>query len=206
MLVLFLIAALIPVLGSRYYTFLATDIIIFAMFATSLNLLLGYTGLVLVRTRGLLRRRRLRLRDLHEGPGSAVPGRRGCSAASAARLFAAVFGFFCVRLTSVYFSMLTMAFAQIVWAICFKWNDVTGGEQGYPNVPMPSMAWLDWIPLDRRPEDRPQVLLPDADPGGPVASPPCAASCIRRSAACSPPSATIPSARSSSASMCASIS
>ena len=36
-LVLFLIAALIPVLGSRYYTFLATDIIIFAMFATSLN-------------------------------------------------------------------------------------------------------------------------------------------------------------------------
>jgi branched-chain amino acid transport system permease protein len=61
-------------------------------------------------------------------------------------LFAAIFGFFCVRLTSVYFSMLTMAFAQIVWAICFKWNDVTGGEQGYPNVPMPSMAWLEWIP------------------------------------------------------------
>jgi len=42
--------------------------------------------------------------------------------------------------------MLTMAFAQIVWAICFKWNDVTGGEQGYPNVPMPSMAWLEWLP------------------------------------------------------------
>jgi branched-chain amino acid transport system permease protein len=61
-------------------------------------------------------------------------------------LFATIFGFFCVRLTSVYFSMLTMAFAQIVWAICFKWNDVTGGEQGYPNVPMPSMAWLEWIP------------------------------------------------------------
>jgi len=45
-LVVFLIAALIPVLGSRYYTFLATDIVIFAMFATSLNLLLGVTGLV----------------------------------------------------------------------------------------------------------------------------------------------------------------
>jgi branched-chain amino acid transport system permease protein len=60
--------------------------------------------------------------------------------------FAAIFGFFCVRLTHVYFSMLTMAFAQIVWAICFKWNDVTGGEQGYPNVPMPSMAWMEWIP------------------------------------------------------------
>ena len=45
-LILFLIAALIPLLGSRYYTFLATDVIIFAMFATSLNLLLGVTGLV----------------------------------------------------------------------------------------------------------------------------------------------------------------
>jgi branched-chain amino acid transport system permease protein len=60
--------------------------------------------------------------------------------------FAAAFGFFCVRLTKIYFAMLTLAFAQIVWAICFKWNDVTGGEQGYPNVPMPSMAWLEWIP------------------------------------------------------------
>ena len=55
-------------------------------------------------------------------------------------LFAALFGFFCVRLTTIYFSMLTLAFAQIVWAICFKWNEVTGGEQGYPRVPMPDMA------------------------------------------------------------------
>ena len=37
--------------------------------------------------------------------------------------------------------------SQIVWAICFKWNDVTGGEQGYPRVPMPDMAFMDWIPV-----------------------------------------------------------
>ena len=48
-----------------------------------------------------------------------------------------MFGFFCVRLTKIYFAMLTLAFAQIVWAICFKWNDVTGGEQGLPDVPYP---------------------------------------------------------------------
>ena len=35
-----------PLLGSRFYTFVATDIVILALFATSLNLLLGYTGLV----------------------------------------------------------------------------------------------------------------------------------------------------------------
>ena len=39
-------AACVPWLGSRYYTFLATDIAILALFAASLNLLLGYTGLI----------------------------------------------------------------------------------------------------------------------------------------------------------------
>ena len=56
--------------------------------------------------------------------------------------FRLVFGFFCVRLTRIYFAMLTLAFSQIVWAICFKWNDVTGGEQGLPNVPYPALDWL----------------------------------------------------------------
>ena len=42
----FLAAACVPWLGSRFYTFLATDIAILALFAASLNLLLGYTGLV----------------------------------------------------------------------------------------------------------------------------------------------------------------
>jgi branched-chain amino acid transport system permease protein len=57
--------------------------------------------------------------------------------------FALVFGFFCVRLTRIYFAMLTLAFAQIVWAICFKWNEVTGGEQGMPEIPYPDFGWLD---------------------------------------------------------------
>jgi branched-chain amino acid transport system permease protein len=65
--------------------------------------------------------------------------------------FALVFGFFCVRLTKIYFAMLTLAFAQIVWAICFKWNEVTGGEQGLPDIPYPDFAWLerlgDAVPL-----------------------------------------------------------
>jgi branched-chain amino acid transport system permease protein len=42
--------------------------------------------------------------------------------------------------------MLTLAFAQIVWAICFKWNSVTGGEQGFSNVPYPDLGWLAAVP------------------------------------------------------------
>src|SRR6202023_1589152 len=60
--------------------------------------------------------------------------------------FALVFGFFCVRLTKIYFAMLTLAFSQIVWAICFKRNDVTGGDQGRPDVPSPDLAWMSAIP------------------------------------------------------------
>jgi len=45
-LAVFVAALLVPALGSRFYTFLANDVIIWALFATSLNLLVGYTGLV----------------------------------------------------------------------------------------------------------------------------------------------------------------
>ena len=45
-LVILVLAACVPWLGSRFYTFLATDIVILALFAASLNLLLGTTGLV----------------------------------------------------------------------------------------------------------------------------------------------------------------
>jgi branched-chain amino acid transport system permease protein len=51
-----------------------------------------------------------------------------------------------VRLTKIYFAMLTLAFSQIVWAICFKWNDVTGGDQGLSNVPYPNLDWLRALP------------------------------------------------------------
>jgi branched-chain amino acid transport system permease protein len=47
---------------------------------------------------------------------------------------AAVFGFFSVQLSGVYFAMLTLAFAQIVWSIAFQWVTVTGGDNGILGV------------------------------------------------------------------------
>jgi branched-chain amino acid transport system permease protein len=52
----------------------------------------------------------------------------------AAALAAAVFGGFVVRLSGVYLAMLTLAFAQIVWAIMFQAVDVTGGDNGILGV------------------------------------------------------------------------
>jgi branched-chain amino acid transport system permease protein len=57
-----------------------------------------------------------------------------------AALAAVLFGYFCVRLTSIYFAMLTLAFAQIVYAIVHQWDEVTGGDNGLLSV-WPA-AWL----------------------------------------------------------------
>src|SRR5437868_3959601 len=147
-LIVFLMALSLPWIGSRYDTFLGTQIAIYSLFALSLNLLLGTTGLVsfghaayfgigsyacgiLMKTYGV--------------PFWIAFPAAGLGAAG----FAAFFGFFCVRLSKIYFAMLTLAFAQIVWAICFKWNEVTGGEQGMPEVPYPDLAWMGRLPLVR---------------------------------------------------------
>jgi branched-chain amino acid transport system permease protein len=145
-LVVFLAALTIPWLGSRYDTFLATQIAISGLFAVSLNLLLGTTGLVSfghVAYFGIGSYVCGILMKTYSTPFSiALP-----AAALGAAFGALVFGFFCVRLTKIYFAMLTLAFSQIIWAICFKWNDVTGGDQGLPNVPYPDLDWMSSIPL-----------------------------------------------------------
>ena len=145
-LVILAAAFFVPAVGSRFYVFLANDIVIWALFATSLNLLVGVTGLVSfghaayfgigAYTTGLLMKK------------LAVPFLLAFPAAGLlAGGFALFFGFFCVRLTRIYFAMLTLAFAQIVWAICFKWNEVTGGEQGMPEIPYPDFDRISSLPL-----------------------------------------------------------
>jgi len=144
-LIVFALALFVPWLGSRYDTFLATQILIYALFALSLNLLLGVTGLT---SFGHV---------AYFGIGAYVCGifmkTLGVpfflafpAAGIGSGLFALVFGYFCVRLTKIYFAMLTLAFSQIVWAICFKWNDVTGGDQGLPDVPFPDLDWMSGLP------------------------------------------------------------
>jgi branched-chain amino acid transport system permease protein len=146
-LIIFVAAALIvPFLGSRFYTFVATDIVIVSLFAMSLNLLLGYTGLVSFGHAAYFGIGAYTCALLMKSAGAPfLPSLLAGGLMAAA--FALLFGFFCVRLTRIYFAMLTLAFAQIVWAICFKWNDVTGGEQGLPSVPYPEMGWMGSLPI-----------------------------------------------------------
>ncbi len=144
-LIVFLVACSVPWIGGRYNTFLAEQIAIDALFAVSLNLLLGTTGLV---SFGHV---------AYFGVGAYVCGilmktynvpfiLAFPAAGLGAALFALVSGYFCVRLIKLYFAMLTLAFSQIIWAIAYKWNDVTGGDQGLPEIPFPSFDWLNHVP------------------------------------------------------------
>ena len=73
------------------------------------------------------------------------------AAPAAAGAVAAAFGLFVVRLSGVYLAMLTLAFAQIVWAIAFQWSGITGGDNGILSV-WPPEAFADprtfyWLAL-----------------------------------------------------------
>lgn len=136
MIPIILIILFIPLSGSRFYVFLGTDILIIALFAVSLNLLLGYTGMVSFGQAAYFGIGAYTCALLMKKASVVFP-----IAFVAAGVFGAIaaliIGFFCVRLTKIYFAMLTLAFSQIVWAIVFKWNSLTGGDTGFIGIPFP---------------------------------------------------------------------
>ena len=127
------LAAALPFAGGNYALTVASEIAIFVIFAASLHFLMAVGGLasfghaayfglgaygvaLLAKMAGLPMIACLLLGPL-----------LGC-------LGAVVVGFFAVQLSGVYFAMLTLAFAQIVWSIAFQWVSVTGGDNGILGV------------------------------------------------------------------------
>jgi branched-chain amino acid transport system permease protein len=130
--------AALPLLGDAYTLKVATEVLVFALAAFSLNFLVGNGGIVSFG------------HAAYFGLGAYAAGllvtRAGfamepalVAAPIAGGLFAALFGFFIVRLSGIYLAMLTLAFAQIAYAVCFQWVEVTGGDNGVVGV-WPS-AW-----------------------------------------------------------------
>ncbi|MCG6873697.1 MAG: ABC transporter permease [Betaproteobacteria bacterium] len=129
----------LPAYGTAYNVVLMIDILVFALFAASLHFLMGPAGMVSfghaayfglgAYGAGLLL---LRAGFPMEAALVAAP--------FVAALGAALFGWFCVRLSGVYLAMLTLAFAQIGWSIVFQWDSFTGGSNGMVGI-WPA-AWL----------------------------------------------------------------
>ena len=133
-----LVAAAVPIFGDAYAIKVANEVLIFALAAFSLNFLVGNGGIVSFG------------HAAYFGLGAYASGllvtKLGMpmepaliAAPLAAGFFAALFGFFIVRLQGIYLAMLTLAFAQIAYAVCFQWVEVTGGDNGIVGV-WPS-AW-----------------------------------------------------------------
>lgn len=129
--------ASLPLWAPRFLLTVAAEVLIFGIAATSLNLLLGYTGLISMGhaayfamggyTAGLLAK--------HVTPlfWATVPV--GMAAAAALAL---VVGLFALRTAAVTFLMITLAVGQMLYALAIKWRTVTGGSDGLLSIPRPT--------------------------------------------------------------------
>ncbi|HXH82898.1 MAG TPA: branched-chain amino acid ABC transporter permease [Candidatus Tectomicrobia bacterium] len=132
------------------YRSLATQVLIYGLFALGFNLLYGYTGLLSFGSAaywGLgaygtgLALARLKVESLWValliGLGAAALG-------------GVIIGFFCLRRRGIYFAMLTLAFAQLLYFTGFHLAELTGGDDGLRGITVPpaTLGFVS-IPLDR---------------------------------------------------------
>jgi branched-chain amino acid transport system permease protein len=130
------------------YKALATQILIYGLFALGFNLLYGYTGLLSFGHAaywGLgaygtgIALAKLKVGSLWVALGLGV---------AAAGLGGAVIGFFCLRRRGIYFAMLTLAFAQLLYFIGFHLAEWTGGDDGLRGITLLPLALPGWnVPL-----------------------------------------------------------
>jgi branched-chain amino acid transport system permease protein len=124
--------ALLPFAGDEYTVVLATDVLVAALFAASLQFILGSGGMT---SFGHAAYFGIGAYTAAIAAKAGAPMLLALALAPLGGLAAAIaFGWFCVRLSGVYLAMLTLAFAQIAWSIAFQWDAVTGGSNGLVGV------------------------------------------------------------------------
>jgi len=136
-----LLLSVLPQFLPTYFLVLATRIIIFSIFAMSLDLLMGYAGMPSFG------------HAAYFGIGSYTVGLIAihgfsnffgliAAAAFASTALAALFGALVVRSAAnrIYFMMLTLALSQVVWALAFQWRSVTHGDDGISGIAKPFIS------------------------------------------------------------------
>ena len=128
----------LPVVRDEYAVVLATDVLIAALFAASLQFIMGPGGMTSFGHAAFfgVGAYAAALAFKHGWP---MPGALAM-APVAALVAALMLGGFAVRLAGVYLAMLTLAFAQIVWSIAFQWDAVTGGSNGLVGIWPPALV------------------------------------------------------------------
>ncbi|MBN8961930.1 MAG: ABC transporter permease [Rhizobiales bacterium] len=145
-----ILAAALPLLGSNYALIVGAEIAIFVIFAVSLHFLMSVGGMASFGHAAYFGLGAYGVAFLAKLAG--LPMIACLLLGPLLGLFGAiVFGWFAVQLSGVYFAMLTLAFAQIVWSIAFQWVDVTGGDNGilgvWPAALVATPARFYWLAL-----------------------------------------------------------
>jgi branched-chain amino acid transport system ATP-binding protein/branched-chain amino acid transport system permease protein len=120
----------------------ATEVVVFAIACTALNILVGYTGLTSFGHGAWfgLAAYAAGLAQLNVFPGSILlPVAVSLVVVALASL---MFGYVILRRRGVYFSLLTLALAAMLYTIAFRWTEVTGGENGLGGIKRPVIAGL----------------------------------------------------------------
>jgi branched-chain amino acid transport system permease protein len=128
-----------PVVLPPYPLGLLLEAFLFGLFAMSLDLLVGWAGLVSLGHAAAFGLGGYTLAFLSLRAGwSLLPALLGALLVAAA--WAALTGVLCVRGRGVGFLMLTLAFAQLLHTVAYKWTSFTGGSNGLAGIPRPSLA------------------------------------------------------------------
>jgi len=131
--------ALVPVAFPGYRTGLATEMLIFATLAMSIDILAGYAGRTPL-CHGAIFGVSTYVVLYHVTVMQGSPWTGIALGVLAATAVAVVFALLAIRTSGVYFLLLTLALGMIVWGVCLRWTSVTGGENGLRGTVRP--AWL----------------------------------------------------------------
>lgn len=140
------VVCLLPIVLPTYYTGLLTKILIFALFAMSLDLLLGYLGLPSLGHAAFfgVAGYAAAIFAVRAGFGPWVSLGLGVGIGIVCGI---VLGVLSLRLRGSYFLMITLAFAQVLWAVALGWRGMTGGDDGMADVPSLVASW--GLPLEQ---------------------------------------------------------
>ncbi len=137
-LILIALLSLIPLVLPRFYIYITATIFVTALLAMSLNLVVGHGGLYQFH------------HGVFYGVGAYVTallilkaGMPFWAAFILAPIASTVTGFligwFCVRLSKLYYGMLQISLGSLIWAIAFRWYSLTGGDDGLHGVTIPDL-------------------------------------------------------------------
>lgn len=131
------VLAALPLLGGDYYVNLGSQILIAAVFALSLNLLVGYGGLT-----SLGHAAYMGVSAYVSGWMFLKFGTGHLVSAPVALVFttamAALFGLIALRASGIGFLMITLALGQVLWGLAFRWVTVTNGDNGLSGLTRPA--------------------------------------------------------------------